>query len=204
MNIFLTEGNMPTRDEQKAQRRQLILFTALELFVKKGYADTKIGDIAAAANMSAGLMFHYFDSKEQLCEELVKIGAQGASNAPKELAFGSPLDYFSGFLKELFSYAEKQPWVFYMFVFMSQVRRSAGIPVHIKEIAMSVDQIEQSAEIIRAGQVDGTFRNGDPYSLAFTFWSSVQGVMEELSAELPNINTKPETDWLIDIIRGVK
>ena len=49
---------MSIRDEQKEQRRALIIDKAIELFAKKGYLDTKIGDIAKAADMSVGLMFH--------------------------------------------------------------------------------------------------------------------------------------------------
>ena len=196
---------MLTREEQKEQRKQLIIFKALELFARKGYSDTKIGDIAKAANMSVGLMFHYFESKEQLYEELVRMGAQG-TNVPLDMDFENPLDYFSGFLKTLFQYAKEQPWVFYMFVLMSQARRSDGIPPHIKEIAMSVNQVEQSAEIIAAGQQYGYFREGDPYSLSFAFWSSVQGIMEQLAVypELIEKGQLPETDWIIDIIRGAK
>ena len=196
---------MSTREEQKEQRRQLIIFKALELFTKKGYSDTKIGDIAKAANMSVGLMFHYFESKEKLYEELVHMGAEG-TNIPLAMDFENPLDYFSGFLKTLFQYAKEQPWVFYMFVLMSQARRSDGIPPHIKEVAMSVNQVEQSAEIIAAGQKYGYFRDGDPYALSFAFWSSVQGIMEQLavSPELIEKEQLPETDWIIDIIRGAK
>ena len=196
---------MSTRDEQKEQRKQLIISKALELFAKKGYSDTKISDIAKAADMSVGLMFHYFASKEQLYEELVHMGVQG-TNIPLAMGFENPLDYFSGFLRTLFQYAKEQPWVFYMFVLMSQARRSDGIPSHIKEIAMSVNQMEQSAEIIAAGQKHGYFRKGDPYALSFAFWSSVQGVMEQLavSPELIEKEQLPETDWIIDIIRGVK
>ena len=51
---------MDTRKEKKERRRQEILYAALELFVTKGYAATKITDIAKSANMSRGLMFHYF------------------------------------------------------------------------------------------------------------------------------------------------
>lgn len=196
---------MSTRDEQKEQRRQLIISKALELFARKGYSDTKIGDIAKAADMSVGLMFHYFESKEQLYEELVRMGAEG-TNTPLDMNFEDPLDYFSGFLKILFQYAKEQPWVFYMFVLMSQARRSDGIPPHIREIAMSVNQVEQSAEIIAAGQQFGYFREGDPYSLSFAFWSSVQGIMEQLAVypELIEKGQLPETDWIIDIIRGAK
>lgn len=196
---------MSTREEKKEQRKQLIIFKALELFSRKGYSDTKIGDIAKAANMSVGLMFHYFESKEQLYEELVRMGAEG-TKIPLDMNFEDPLDYFSGFLKMLFQYAKEQPWVFYMFVLMSQARRSDSIPQHIKEIAMSVDQVEQSAKIISAGQKYGYFREGDPYALSFAFWSSVQGIMEQLavSPEMIEKGQLPETDWIVDIIRGVK
>ena len=197
---------MPTRDEQKEQRRQLIIFKALELFAKKGYSDTKIGDIAKAANMSVGLMFHYFESKEQLYEELVRMGAEG-TNRPMTMNFNNPLDYFAGFLKAMLGYAKEQPWVFYMFVLMAQARRSDGIPQHIKELAMSVNQIEQSAEIIAAGQQYGYFREGDPYALSFAFWSSVQGVMEEIAVSpemLSGEKELPDAEWIIDIIRGAK
>ena len=172
---------MTSREQQKEQRRKQIIFKALELFSTKGYSDTKIGDIAKAVDMSAGLMFHYFESKEQLYEELVKMGAQAAS-MPQQMRYENPVDYFSGFLGALFGYIKEQPWVFQMFVLMNQARTSGAIPQHIKDIAMSVDQIERSAEIIREGQKEGYFREGDPYALSFAFWSSVQGIMEQLAA----------------------
>lgn len=195
---------MSTRDEQKEQRRQLILDTALELFAKKGYADTKIGDIAKAADMSVGLMFHYFESKEKLFEELVRYGAE-ATNTPRELNFENPLDYFEGFLKMLFKYALEQPRVIYLFVIMSQIQ-CGGVPESVKEIAAQTNQIEQSAEIIEAGQKYGYFREGDPYLLAFAFWSSIQGIMTHLAInpQLIEIGNIPDPDWILDIIRGKK
>ena len=194
-----------TREEQKTQRRQLIITKSLELFVKKGYSETKISDIAKAANMSVGLMFHYFESKEQLYEELVRMGVEG-TNVPQNMNFQNPLEYFQIFLDEFFKYAFAEPWVLYMFVLMSQARRSDGVPQHIRELACSVNQIEQSAEIIEAGQKYGYFREGNPKVLAFTFWSSVQGVMEQLATSQDLIQNKdlPRTDWFIDIIRGIK
>ncbi|MDE6016653.1 MAG: TetR/AcrR family transcriptional regulator [Acetatifactor sp.] len=193
---------MTTRAEQKEQRRQQILFKALELFARKGYSDTKIGDIAEAVGMSTGLMFHYFDSKEQLYEELVRMGA-AYTNMPGELPYRNPAEYFEGFLNALFGYVGEQPWVFYMFVLMAQARRSEAVPLHVREIAMGVSQIEQSAKIIEEGQRQGYFREGDAHLLAFTFWSSVQGIMEQL-AVTPGMSAEgeklPRAEWLLDIL----
>lgn len=189
---------MPSRKEQKEQRRQLILITALDLFVKKGYSETTISDIATAANMSAGLLFHYFESKEQLYEELVRMGLEG-TKAPMQLVFSNSLEYFSGFLDMLFLYSSKEPWVFNMFVLMSQARRSDGTPSHIKELAMQVNQMEESAQIIRKGQMDGMIRDGDPYALSIAFWCSIQGIMEQL-AVTPDMPI-PKNEWILDILK---
>lgn len=196
---------MSIRDEQKEQRRALIIDKAIELFAKKGYSDTKIGDIAKAADMSVGLMFHYFESKEKLFEEIVWYGAN-ATNTPREMNFENPLDYFEGFLKVLLQYVKEHPQTMYLFVIMGRIQHSEGVPPYIKEIAAGVDQIDQSAEVIAAGQEYGYFREGDPYLLAFTFWSSIQGIMERLASapELAESGKLPETDWIIDIIRGDK
>ena len=194
---------MTARDEQKEQRRQLIIDKAIELFAKKGYAETKIGDIAAAADMSVGLMFHYFESKEKLLEEIVRYGAK-CTDYPKEMNFENPLDYFEGFLKMLFHYAIEQPRVMYLFVIMGQLGYSESIPKSIRDIFSDINQVEQSAEIIAAGQQYGYFREGDPHSLAFAFWSSVQGIMEQLAAfpEMRSEEKIPDYRWIIDIIRG--
>lgn len=192
---------MSTREEQKEQRYQMIIAKALELFVKKGYRETKVSDIAKAVNMSTGLMFHYFESKEQLYEALVKMGVEG-TKTPAKLQAATPVEYFSQFLDSLFAYTKEQPWVIWMFVLMFQARRGEGVPEHIRELAMQVDQAEQSAKIIAQGQKEGYFRDGDAYALSCAFWSSVQGIMEQL-AVTPDMPL-PKSEWLVDILTGGK
>ena len=57
----------PTKPVGKAQRtREHILASALELFANKGYAETTMRDIAAAADCSLGLAYRYFANKEEM------------------------------------------------------------------------------------------------------------------------------------------
>ncbi|MDQ3336572.1 MAG: TetR/AcrR family transcriptional regulator [Myxococcota bacterium] len=49
-----------------AQTRQRIVERALELFERRGYAETTMSDIADAAGVSIGLAYRYFDRKEGL------------------------------------------------------------------------------------------------------------------------------------------
>ncbi len=187
-----------TRKEQKEERRQAILMTALTLFVERGYHDTKITDIAAAVPMSTGLLFHYFASKEELLLELVKMGLQG----PGSIVYDEKIPpdmYLTGFLNSVFSFAKEQPWVFYMFVFMGQVRR-AGMPEEARSLARSADAVTPTVKLIKAGQRSGVFRKGNADTMARCFWASVQGIMEEMSA---NKDMKsPDPEWIVAMLKA--
>ena len=185
-----------TRKEQKEERRRTILMTALTLFVKRGYHETKISDIADAVPMSTGLMFHYFESKEELLLELVKMGA-ASTGALAKLDEIPPQIFFTEFLKRLFEYSAKEPWVFNMFVLMGQARR-AGMPEEARKIAQSTGTIEETAKIIKKGQKAGVFRNGDAKLLSVCFWATVQGIMEEMA--LDEKIKAPDPEWIVAML----
>lgn len=189
---------MKTRQEQKERRRQEIVNAALELFVSKGYAATKITDIAERVNMSTGLMFHYFESKEALYEELIRMGLEGTSY-PGAQKYEHAIDYFLKFTEELFEYMKKQPIVAKMFVLMAEAGRSEATPEHIREIAMKVNTIQQFVPIIEWGQQEGTIKEGSPLVISNAFWCSIQGIAERYAGnqeiELPN------AEWIVDIVR---
>lgn len=46
--------------------RELLVSEAKTLFEQKGYADTSLADICAAAGTTKGALFHHFDNKEAL------------------------------------------------------------------------------------------------------------------------------------------
>ncbi|WP_328769552.1 TetR/AcrR family transcriptional regulator [Streptomyces sp. NBC_00286] len=54
------------REQTRSMVRALIARTALELFAAKGYDDTTLEEIAAAAGVSKRTLFNYFRNKEDL------------------------------------------------------------------------------------------------------------------------------------------
>jgi TetR/AcrR family transcriptional regulator, cholesterol catabolism regulator len=70
MKFNSTKNNL--RTVQAEERRLQILDVALTVFASHGFNGTSIKDIAEAAGISQGLMYHYFASKEILLEEVVK------------------------------------------------------------------------------------------------------------------------------------
>lgn len=189
---------METRKEQKERRKQEIILAALELFVSRGYAATKITDIAKQAGMSTGLMFHYFESKEKLYEELVRMGLEGTAY-PGGQNCEHAIDYFVQFTEGLFAYMKKQPVVAKFFVLMAEAQRSEATPEHIREIAMKVNVIERFVPIVEWGQQEGTMKEGNPLVISNAFWCSIQGIAERYAT---NCDIElPKAEWIVDIIR---
>lgn len=56
----------------KAQRPEDILQAALAEFIAKGYAGTRLDDVARRAGISKGLVYVYFDTKEELFKAVIR------------------------------------------------------------------------------------------------------------------------------------
>ena len=191
---------MTVRDQQREKRRQEILLAGLDLFVKQGYAATKTSDIAKAANMSDGLMFHYFATKEALYEELVGIG-MAASQAWMQGGPDRPLARFTAVAEQVLALLETNPQGAKFFVLMAQALRSSATPRGVLQILSAQEErYAKTVELIIAGQQAKEIRSGDPRALAYAFWCSIQGIAEQLAVhpETP----RPKAEWIVGILKN--
>ncbi|QYN39598.1 TetR/AcrR family transcriptional regulator [Pseudonocardia sp. DSM 110487] len=62
----MAQKSTPIREQTRAVVRSLLARTAVELFAAKGYDDTTLDEVAAAAGVSRRTLFNYFRSKEDL------------------------------------------------------------------------------------------------------------------------------------------
>ena len=60
------------RAARQAERRQAILDAALDEFAARGFAATRLDDVAARAGVAKGTIYLYFSDKESLFQELVR------------------------------------------------------------------------------------------------------------------------------------
>lgn len=75
---------------RKAARPSELTAAALELFVEKGYAATRLEEIAARAGVSKGTLYLYFASKEELFKAVVREGLLPLLAAGEELLARGP------------------------------------------------------------------------------------------------------------------
>ncbi len=188
-----------TRKEQKEARKWQIIQATLDLFVERGYYGTKTSQISKRADISEGLLFHYFPTKEILLEELINIGLEGM-RMPMQIEAENGLDFFSQFTTMLFLQVEKNPFIAKMFVFMGHVVRAEEIPERLRNLAASVDTTTYSQGRVEEGQRDGSIRRGDAMALSNMYWCAVHGMMEQyaLHPEIP----LPEADWIVAMLKS--
>ena len=65
------------RERRKEARPGELLDAALDLFVEKGFAATRVEEVAARAGVSKGTLFLYFSSKEELLKAVVRENISG-------------------------------------------------------------------------------------------------------------------------------
>lgn len=100
--VFKCDG---FRRRRKAERPAEILDAAFDAFAERGYAATRLEDVASRAGVTKGTIYLYFSTKEKLFEEMVRSHSAGLlADADAVLARTerSSADRMRGFLHFLY------------------------------------------------------------------------------------------------------
>lgn len=95
----------PRRGRRKEARPGELLDAALDLFVEKGFAATRVDEVAARAGVSKGTLFLYFPSKEDLFKAVVRKNIAG--RFPE---WDLEMETFEGTSSELVQYCFQTWW----------------------------------------------------------------------------------------------
>ncbi|WP_454626675.1 TetR/AcrR family transcriptional regulator [Bradyrhizobium cenepequi] len=92
-------GAAPNRAERAAERRAAIVEAAMEEFVARGFAATRLDDVAKRAGVAKGTIYLHFKDKESMFEELIRtalVPLIGRMASPAPIS-GSVRDAVEGF-----------------------------------------------------------------------------------------------------------
>lgn len=180
------------------KRRWQLLSVALDEFIAKGFYGTSTREIAKKAKISSGLLFHYFENKEAIYEELVKIGTE-KMKIDVQTALMAPREYLEHMLKSTFELLDTNTFFAKMFVFIDDAQY---VVVENKEIRKMLDENDictQWVPVIEEGQRRGEFRDGNPHALCVALFGALQGIAQE-KVRVPE-TPMPEVMWIMDIIK---
>lgn len=88
-----TLSSPPSRQRRKEARPAELLEAALALFVEKGFAATRIEEVALRAGVSKGTLYLYYTSKEELFKAVIEhyLSASIADTAVQVEAYRGPM-----------------------------------------------------------------------------------------------------------------
>lgn len=104
--FFCTKAALaPKRARRKEARPGELLEAALDLFVEKGFASTRMEEVAARAGVSKGTVFLYFASKEELFKAVVRHNLSG-----RFTEWNAEFEGFEGSSAEMLKYCMQTWW----------------------------------------------------------------------------------------------
>ncbi|HWE10203.1 MAG TPA: TetR/AcrR family transcriptional regulator [Solirubrobacteraceae bacterium] len=158
-------------------KRRVILDAAVRVFARQGFHTCRVSDIADAAGVAYGLVYHYFSSKEQILDTLflerwdvmlAAIAEADASPRPPQ----EKLEAIAGFIID--SYRHDPELMKVIIVEVTRAANTFGL-THLAKIREAYAGI---AAIVAKAQSDGRFRaEVTPEFAAQAFYGSVEQVL---------------------------
>jgi AcrR family transcriptional regulator len=154
----------PRWARRKGARPEEITAAALELFTERGYAATRLEDVAARADISKGTLYLYFENKEELFKAVVREGFVSPLKEMREL-----VERYEGPTFELVEMLVRGWWQHIGSTRLSAIPKlMVSEARNFPEIArFYVDEVvkpgrEAIASVLRRGTARGEFRRVDP------------------------------------------
>jgi AcrR family transcriptional regulator len=170
------------------QRREQMLRAALEVIAERGYADTRIADVAERTGISPALVIYYFKTKDQLLTEAIRyLENVWYADGQRRMA---ELSTDAARIEEIVAMsclpeADAEPrssWTLWL-DFWALAARNPGVGT------LRRDDDERWRELISSlvvsGQKAGEFREVDPDSFAILLSALLDGLAIQIALDDP-------------------
>ncbi|MCI0435642.1 MAG: TetR/AcrR family transcriptional regulator [Gemmatimonadetes bacterium] len=149
--------------------REALIEAGRGLFAESGFDGASIRAITSAAGANLGAVTYHFGTKEAFYDAVIDSTVQGLADKVIVAAQGpgTGIDRVAGVVHAHFSHLAAHPEIPRLLL---QGVVSSGMPPraalrHLRRV------MEALAELIRAGQSDGTIRAGDPFLMGIALLS---------------------------------
>ena len=166
---------MPNRSDAQEEKRRLLLAAAVRVFARKGYHASRVGDIAEEAGVAYGLLYHYFQSKEEVLLTVFRETWRALIATIKSVEEDGdpPREQLRKVAEILLRTWRRDPDL--VRVLVLEVTRSQHLPGQMDEIAESFAAIQ---EIVERGQADGSIRADlDARLASYVFYGAVEELL---------------------------
>jgi TetR/AcrR family transcriptional regulator, fatty acid metabolism regulator protein len=166
-----------TPREAPVDKRRLILDAAMRVFARQGFHHCRVSDVADEAGVAYGLVYHYFDSKEEILNTLflerwqIMLDAIAEIDA-RDLSGREKLYQVAGFIID--SYRHEPDLMKVIIVEVTRAVNTFG-RLHLEKIREAYQAI---ANIIEQAREDGSFKSDIPSTFgALCFYGAIEQLL---------------------------
>ncbi len=176
-------GVAERRLREKEARKTTILHAAERVFFASDPDTATMDEVADTAELSKGLLYHYFGSKDELIHAIAHKGLLIMQSMFREVldSEGDGLTKARGMGEAYIRFAKQYPDYFRIFTWAETRGHSSGsVGEHTEACHLVGDScIGMVAEAVQIGIDDGTIRPElNPIETAITLWAQTHGVIE--------------------------
>jgi TetR/AcrR family transcriptional regulator, fatty acid metabolism regulator protein len=156
-------------------KRRLLLDASVRVFARKGYHAARVGDIAEEAGVAYGLLYHYFDSKEDVLRSVFRETWRALIETIKSVEEDEdePREHLRKVAEILLRSWRRDPDL--VRVLVLEVTRSQHLAEEMDEIVASFAAIQ---EIVERGQADGSIRADlDARLASYVFYGAIDELL---------------------------
>jgi AcrR family transcriptional regulator len=175
---------MASPERAAIDKRRTILDAAVRVFARQGFHTCRVSDIADEAGVAYGLVYHYFNSKEEILDTLFleRWDVMLAAITDADASERAPRDKLSAIAAFIIDSYRHDPEL--MKVIIVEVTRAANTfgRTHLAKIREAYAQI---AGIVARAQDSGSFRREiTPEFAALAFYGCIEQVLSGWIFEL--------------------
>ena len=168
---------MATARSAAVDKRRIILDAAVRVFARQGFHTCRVSDIADEAGVAYGLVYHYFQSKDEVLDTLfterwdLLLAAIDEIDA-QPIHARAKLEAIASFIVDSYRHDREL-----MKVIIVEVTRAANTfgQTHLPDIRKAYGRI---ADIVAAAQANGTFVDTvTPEFAAMAFYGAIEQVL---------------------------
>ena len=174
----MARGNGGRGGNGGVDKRRLILDAAIRVFARKGFHHCRVSDVADEAGVAYGLVYHYFDSKEEILNTLfterwqLMLQAITAVDAREDIGAREKLYEVASFIID--SYRHEPELMKVIIVEVTRAANSFG-RLHLPKIREAYTMI---GDIVDGARQEGVFKADiTPEFAAMCFYGAIEQLL---------------------------
>ncbi len=195
---FIENDSQSKKKSTKHDKRNAVLEAAMVVFSKKGFHDAHVDEIAELAGVAKGTVYRYFESKEEILEEIIRgnnsrlveglnviFSKDGHILELIKEAIGYYVDFFES-NKELYKILTHAPWI------LKEVNEYFynSVITHLQKIRRRILSLNKQ----------GVLKTTDFYTVFYGIFGFIDGVIQKWFRRNCEYSLREELPVIIEVL----